>query len=251
MGFGLGVLQQYGSLAWLFLLFKAFMLVDCVRSGNDRMWYVIVFVPFGEFAYFFMFKAHDPALRRALRAIIPQARVSLEQLRREADQSPSFKNRERFADALLEAHRFAEARTLYEQLLQFTSDNRSQLLRLAQCARGEGLLEQAAEILRPIVNTDLKYSDYRAALELASIETELARNSEAVTLLKRITAQSDRLDLRLELAKALLLLPQGATEETKRLLDEIIADFRSSPPFYRRENRRVFRDAKRLRRGLT
>jgi hypothetical protein len=215
------------------------------------MWYVIVFVPFGEFAYFFMFKAHDPALRRALRAIIPQARVSLEQLRREADQSPSFKNRERFADGLLEARRFAEARPLYEQLLQSTSDNRSLLLRLAQCDRGEGLLEQAAEILRPIVNTDLKYSDYRAALELASIETELARNSEAVILLKRITAQSDRLDLRLELAKALLLQAKGAPDETMRLLDDIIADFRSSPPFYRRENRRVFRDAKRLRRGLT
>ena len=247
MGIGLGILQQYGSVAWLFLIFKAFMLVDCIRTGNDRMWYVIVFVPFGEFAYFFMFKAQDPALRKALRTIIPRARVSIELLRREAEQSPSFKNREQYADALLDARRYPEARILYEQMLHSTSDNRSLLLRLARCARSEGLLKETVELLGPIVEADIKYDDYKAALELAAVNAELGQHAEAVALLRRVTAQSSRLDLRLELARALLLQPEKSTADIAHLLDEIMADFRSSPAFYRRENRRVFRETRKLR----
>ena len=44
-------------------IFKGWMLIDAIRRGGccNNYWYmVIVFVPFGEWAYFLMIKAHDP-----------------------------------------------------------------------------------------------------------------------------------------------------------------------------------------------
>jgi len=252
MGFGLQqyAFEGYGWLAGVFLAFKAWMLMDSIRSGNDRMWYIILFVPFGEFVYFLMFKANDPQIRRRILRLLPKGRVNLDHLRREAEQSPSQRNRELYADGLLEARRFAEASAIYEQLLKSTSENKSLLMRLALCAKGAGNAQAASDILRSIVGRDPKFADYRAAIELAAIEREQGRVSEAATLMKTVNEQTSRLDLRLELARAMMGCSGGSKAELEALLDDIIADFRTSPAFYRRENRRVFREARRLRRDV-
>lgn len=70
--------DDFGVFALLFLIFKVWMIIDAIQSGNDRMWYVIVFVPFGEVIYFFMFKVHDPALRSLWRRVFPKPKPSLD-----------------------------------------------------------------------------------------------------------------------------------------------------------------------------
>jgi len=248
----------FSFLALVCLAFKGWMIMDAIRSGNDRMWYIILFVPFGEWIYFFMFKAHDPHVRRYLKRILPQRKANLEMLKREAVNSPSVRNRQLLADGLFDAGKFDEALGAYEGILKSSAENRSILYRVAQCHHKLAELDKAQTILQEIVKHDRKFQDYQAVLELAEIAQERGDARQALTLLRELNTISSRLDLRLALVRATLEstgTPNGdpipaSNDHVCVLLDEIIHDFRSSPAFYRRENGRIFREARRLRRGL-
>ena len=50
----------------LFILqhaFMAWMLIDAIRRRADGYWYLIIFIPFGEWFYFFRVKIHDPEMQ--------------------------------------------------------------------------------------------------------------------------------------------------------------------------------------------
>ena len=98
--------EQFGAIAFVFVFLKMWMVTDALRTGNDRMWYLIVFLPFGEIAYFILFKLGDLLPRDWWRKLIPVRKSSLATLERAAEHSPSFNNRVAYADALFDRGRY-------------------------------------------------------------------------------------------------------------------------------------------------
>jgi len=43
--------------------FSLWMLVDALQRRQERYWYFVVLMPFGELVYFFVVKIHDPDMR--------------------------------------------------------------------------------------------------------------------------------------------------------------------------------------------
>jgi hypothetical protein len=92
--------------------FSLWMLVDAARRGAGYVWYMIIMMPFGEVAYFFAVKIHDPefaAFRRNAFSKPP----SLDQLGFNAEHAPSFENRLMLAQGLHDNGRHVEAAELF------------------------------------------------------------------------------------------------------------------------------------------
>jgi thioredoxin-like negative regulator of GroEL len=156
-----------------------------------------------------------------------------------------------YADALFDRGRYPEALSIYEALLRATSDNNKLVFKLALCLRAAGNLVGARDALAALVGRNIAYSNYRAVLELASVEQSLGNHDPAIDLLRRACAQTQRLELRLELARALTLRGnESDSDELDALVEDILHDFKTAPLFYRRKNRELFRSTKRLRREM-
>jgi hypothetical protein len=251
MGFGLSHygLEGYGWVGALLLLFKGWMVMDAIRSGNDKMWYVIVFVPFGELIYFFTFKLPDFIPWYTLRGLIPKPKVPLKQLQRAASESPSIKNKELYVEGLMREKEYSKALPIIEEMLQGTNENSLLLFQLARCLNASGDKKRAIEILTSLYKRNPALFDYQCSILLAQLESEIGDQESSENRLRSIASQNSRLEIKLELAKALAGSGKNS-EEVRTLLATIIEDFRSSPAFYRRRNRAVFRSAKRLQRSL-
>ena len=251
MGFGLSHygIEGYGWIGVLLLLFKGWMVMDAMRSGNDKMWYLIVFVPFGELIYFFTFKLPDFIPWYSLRTLIPKPKVPLKQLQRAATESPSIKNKELYVEGLIREKEYSKALPLIEEMLVGTNENSSLLFQLATCLNATGDKKRAIEILTSLYNRNPALFDYQGSILLAQLEIETGDQDAAERRLREIASQNSRLEIKLELAK-MLSSNQKNLSEVQTLLDTIIEDFRSSPAFYRRRNRAVFRGAKRLQKNL-
>ena len=94
--------------------FSLWMLVDAARRGAGYVWYMIIMMPFGEVAYFLAVKIHDPEFAAFRRRPRP---ASLDQLRFNAEYTPSFENQLMLAQGLHDADRHVEAAELFQQLL--------------------------------------------------------------------------------------------------------------------------------------
>ncbi len=46
-------------LLYLSYAFSIWMMVDAYKRGASHFWYLIIFIPFGEWVYFFLVKAQD------------------------------------------------------------------------------------------------------------------------------------------------------------------------------------------------
>lgn len=228
---------------------KLWMIIAAKRSGDDRLIPIIFFIPFAEWYYFFGYKAVDSRFVKFVHQLFGGPKpITLESLKAESDRSPSMINRLRYADALFDAGDYRAARSLYEVMLKATAENKQLLLRVARCLRQEGEDKVALDILSRVVSQDYKCDDYKAALELADLHGKFGQAPEAVRLLSDICEVSQRLDVRLALAKAKLSVSEGATNlgEAETVLKEVLVEFKASPGFYRKRNRWVFQEAKRL-----
>jgi|LakMenEpi03Aug12_release.lakeMendotaPanAssembly.Ray.scaffolds.fasta_scaffold252779_2 hypothetical protein len=251
MGLGLSHygLEGYGWIGALLLLFKGWMVMDAIRSGNDKMWFFIVFVPFGELIYFFTFKLPDFIPWYTLRGLIPKPKVPLKQLQRAATESPSIKNKELYVEGLMREREYSKALPLIEEMLQGTNENSLLLFQLALCLNASGNKKRAIEILTSLYDRNPALFDYQGSILLAQLESEMGDQEAAEKRLRAIASQNSRLEIKLQLAKTLAAHGKNLGE-AQSLINTIIEDFRSSPSFYRRRNRAVFRSAKRLQRAL-
>lgn len=228
----------YGSLA-----FKAWMLVDALQRGCAYMWYfLIVAVPFGEWAYFIAVKSHDYRWRHTLFRF--QRPPSIEKLRYTAEMSPSLENRALLAQALCERGEHQQALEIFEELVGRDPLFKRAVYGLARCHMQLGRFEQALEPLTRLVDMERGYSDYGAWVDLARCHQGLGDVDTALELLRSLVKARPRLEHVIELARA--LRTAGRAAEAQRLLGEALLDYRHSPRHVRRLFRAHARTAKKL-----
>ena len=234
--------------------FKVWMVVDAMhrlgRSSccNNYWLWIIIFVPFGEVAYFFTFKIHDPEFLRIKRRLFTN-RVSLDELRYNAEQSPSIHNKVVLAQALCDAEQYVDASRLFAEVLRFDEKHKDVLYGMAFCKIRAGDMAGALEPLEKLISIEPSHKDYDTAMELAEIYWRLDQKEKTLDLLKRIAKQTQRLQPAASLAKYLVRLERKS--EAKSLLESTLRDFKHAPKFVQRIDRAAASEAQSLLKSIS
>lgn len=235
-----------GFLAYLAVAFKLWMVIDAVRRRVNMLWYLLLMLPLGDWIYFFTVKLADFNVRPGSPAV--DAGPTLEDLRREASASPSFHNRARLAWALLEAGEHVEAAGYFEQCLRTHPRDRDARHGLGLAWLGAGDRAKAIEVLQELVEHNVAYDDYGAALRLAGALFEEARQDEALALFEVIARHGRRIDHDVELARHQIRADRP--EDARATLARALERFEALPDDARLRSGATATEARRLLRTL-
>lgn len=229
-------------------VFMAWMLVDAIRRGAPARWFWIIFIPFGEWFYFFMVKIHDPEMTWLKNLFRYEKPATLESLRYRYEQTPSLANRLRLAQALHDAGAYDEGAELFAAVLERQPETREALLGLALCRAGQGDDEAAVALLERLIEVDRAFGEYQPWLYLTEALWRLGRRDEALALLERLVATSPRLGHSVALAQ--LQVQADQPEAARETLWQALEHHDHAPRFAQRNNRGWARQAKRLLKQL-
>ncbi len=230
--------------------FSLWLLVDAIRRRRAVYWYPIIMLPFGEWFYFFMVKIHDPDmlwLKEGFQRLTAK-RVTVEQLRFQLGQTPSFSNTLALAQALHDRERYSEAAELFKRALEIDADSKAALYGLALSLLGLDDHPPAIGHLRKLIALEPSFQDYAAWSNLAYALSRTGRQEETIELLGRLVDSSPRLNHRLLYAH--YLMQDGLEDKAREQIEEGLIEYRQAPPFLKRRNRAYARQAKRMLKQL-
>jgi len=232
--------------------FSVWMLVDAIgRRGIPRYWYWVVLMPFGEWFYFFKYKIHDPdfAWLKAPFGSLLDRPLSIQELRHQAEETPSLDNKLSLAQALHDADEYEEASKLFESALEMDSDSCDALYGLGVSRIGLGDEEGAVEPLRRLVDIDPRHHDYDGWAKLAQALWKLDRRPETIEVVSRLVKTSPRLQHRI--AYAYYLGTAEHRDEAQAQLATALQEFEYAPKYMRRRQRALAKKAKEMLRQLS
>jgi Flp pilus assembly protein TadD len=219
------------------------MLVDAARRGAGYVWYLIIMMPFGEIAYFLAVKIHDPEFM-ALWHRFTWRPPSLDQVRFEAELTPSFQNRSILAHTLHDDGHFGEATELFRELLASEPEDKPALYGLACSLAGAGQTAAAIDALKQLTTLDFAYAEHAAGSKLAELYDAEDRREEALAMREAVARASGSLAHQTELASALAALGRGA--EARALLERGLHEYAHSPRYVQKTQKRSARAARRV-----
>jgi hypothetical protein len=225
-------------------LFMVWMAVDAYRSHAEQFWYwVIFFVPvLGAWVYFFAVMA--PRLASGHQLTWFQRKVSLDELRYRAQQTPTLANNLALGQGLIARNAFDEAIPILEAAHKVEPDHGSVLYALSLCHARQGQFDQAAAFLERLIRKDPRWSDYEAWRLL--IETHLGAGRHDAALEKARDLVKYTPTLRHKCILGEILIDQSYKGEARALLDQALDDHAFAPPAIRRHNRLWAKQAARL-----
>src|SRR5262249_47364904 len=141
------------------------MLVDCHRRSADGFWFWVILLlqPIGVWVYFFAVKARDFQGFQGLTGWFAfQRRPSLEELRYQAEQTPTLANHLALGERLVERGAHADAIRHLEAARAREPEHGQVLFSLAVCQVELGRPQEAVPLLEKILARDRSWSDYKA-----------------------------------------------------------------------------------------
>ena len=238
------VLRLLGFVA---IAFNVWMLIDAYRRRAETYWlWIIMGVPGGSIAYFFLVKIRDrnvQALGRRVLATIERPPPP-EVLRQRWEDSPSFANRLALAQGLADAGAYAESLTHFEALLETRPADADALYGRGVCQLELGNAAAATLTFEKLIELAPSYREYAAWAELADALERQGRRTEALEQLRALVRHAPHLPHQILLAQQLLRL--GSKPEAVALLERALREHAAAPRYVRRENRVFARQAKRL-----
>jgi hypothetical protein len=226
---------------------KAWMFVDAVRRKVDTHWYyLILFVPLGEVAYFFQVKLKDPGVHFMTRRLLESLKrpPTVPELEREHKRTPSLHNRTRLAQGVFDAGAFEAAREHFEAVLAQQPDDKAARHGIACCHIELGDPALAIPILRQLLDDHPQYRDYEPWAELVDALWRTDERDESLVLAAELVKRSPR--LRHIVLHAGYLRRAGRHDEAREALREALDEEQDAPRHVRRQNRPFARQAKQM-----
>jgi hypothetical protein len=227
------------------------MFYDAIRRRAETYWYFIIMMPFGEIVYFFMVKIHDRELyqiKNLLTFSFFTEKVSVDKLRYEFRQTPSFANMVRLAQALHDRGEYQEAAELFEQARKLDDTSKDVLYGLALARTGLEEYESAVGHLQKLVEDDPQYKGYTAWPSLAYALWMAGQHDQAVESLAELVRISPRMSHRLLYAE--YLIEAGRHDAAGDQIGIAIEDYTHAPSFQKRKDRHCYHKAKKLLKQL-
>ncbi len=230
---------------FLFLLQTAFslwMLVDAINRGAPVWWFVVVMVPFGEWAYFFAVFLPNHRYGEELKRKLFSKPVSVTQLRADLEETPSHENRVRLAQGLHDAGTYREAAALFADIVAAHPQDIDALYGYARCAFEEGERAAGIDALERVVERDMSYRDFEPCRELGRAYWDDDRKPDAVDLLERACGKTQRIGPHYAYASYLIAMDRPA--DARPVLERALRAYDGSPRFIKRADRLTARAAR-------
>lgn len=223
-------------------VFKLWMVVDLIQRGAPGYWFwVILWLPFGEWAYFLVVKRPELVAGFERRR---QARpLPLETLRYRYRENACAENAVVLADRLL-AESPDEAIALYSEVLARNPVYLRALHGLGRARLAAGDAAAAEDAFRRVLEQDSGYADRQVWLDLAEALERGGRPDAAVEVLEQLVRTDPRIHHVIALASA--LASAGRPAEASASLQAALEHHRHSPRHLRRFTRRDARRAAKL-----
>ena len=230
-------------------VFMLWMLIDAIRRKADGYWYLIIFIPLGEWVYFFSIKIHDPQFQRFKQMFFPKNRPSLKELRYRANESPTIENRCTLAQALNHAGEYSDAAEIFSEILSREPSDCPARYGLGTAKAGLQDYEGAVEILERLVAQNPSYNDYGGWLQLVDAYWKINRREKALQCARELVKTSPRTNHKVTMAFYLREL--GHPQEARSMLVETLEEYEYSPAFVKRSYRTWAKRAKHMLRELS
>lgn len=211
------------------------MLVDAAKRRADFWWYAVIFMPFGEWIYFFTVKAKDPDMQALKDKWLGGAKgPALDKLRFQVRETPSVRNKITLAKALHDADKFGEAADLFGTLARDDPDDLESQFGLASCRAGLQEWTAAAEGFEAIVKRDQSYKDYWAWLQWIDALWETGERERALTCAAELVATSPRINHSVTYGH--YLSEVGRSDEAIETIERALQEYKHSPAFTQRRD---------------
>ncbi|MCP4592339.1 MAG: tetratricopeptide repeat protein [bacterium] len=230
--------------------FSAWMFYDAIHRRTETYWFFIIWLPFGEILYFFLVKINDPeffAIRKMLDFPRPK-RISIDKIRYQFQQTPSFANMVLLAQALHDRGEYQEAAELFTQALKIDSSSPEALLGLSLTEIGLEEYETAVEHLQMLTDVNPQYDGYSAWPNLAYALWMAGRHDESVAALAGLVRTNPRPNHRLLYADYLAQANQ--VDAARQQISIVLEDYTHSSPSQKRRNRASYRQATKMLKQL-
>ncbi|HEX2676601.1 MAG TPA: tetratricopeptide repeat protein [Polyangiales bacterium] len=225
-------------------MFSLWMMVDAMQRGAARYWYPMVWLPGGPLVYFFMVKIHDREFRGILKLWekLTKPKVTLEQLRFQAVETPSFGNKLLLAQGLFDAQLYSEAAPVFAGLLAEDDEHKGALYGLALCRIELKEYEPAIEALRLLVEIKPSFHDYDGWARLAYALRQSDQFDAALEVLATLVRKAPRVPHRVLYARYLREAQQ--LEEARKQIELALQAHKYAPRFQKRQDAAAARAGK-------
>ena len=226
--------------------FSLWLVIDAIRRSAAYYWYPVIMMPFGEWIYFFMVKIHDPEFdsAREFYTRLTTKKVTVEELKFRAEQSPSFANKTTLAQALYDQGSYREAAELFAEGVAMHDDSRDALYGLALSHGALAEYPEAIAGFEKLIALDPAFRDYAAYADFAQVLSQSGRLPEAKELLAGLVHNSPRLSHRVLYAH--YLMHDGQGEAAGEQLRVGLSEYDHAPRYVQRRNRAWARRAKQM-----
>jgi hypothetical protein len=231
------------------LIVQAIALFHFIRRRPDSYWIWIILIGggLGAAAYIVAEVIPDAALLRSSFAGFTRRRriVELEGI---IQVNPAIGNREELADLYLEEHKYAEARRLYDQVIQAQPDEIDPYYRrgLAELALADA--QAALGDLERVVSKDPKYDFHRAMGLLGQAQSLSGQPARADQSFQAAIAMTTLSETYFHYAS--FLASQHRSAEAREFAQRILDKKPTMPRYLRRRERPWFRKAQALLKRL-
>lgn len=229
-------------------VFMLWMLVHAVRSRAEYYWFLIIFMPFGEWAYFFAVRIREPDMSW-LRDVLSYRRPpQLRDLRYRFRESPSLANKLALAQGLHDGGHYDEAAGLFGELVAAAPDDSEASYGLGLCREELGDPEGAVCQYRSLIERHRSFRDYAVVVRLAEVLWKMERREEALQTLAALVETSPRTSHRV--IHAHHLAEDGRVTEARSVVDDALLYYAHAPRYVKRRYWRWALSARHLRREL-
>lgn len=233
------------ALGVLTLGFQIWMIVDCVRNGNDLywIWIILIFGPIGALIYFFSFVYGGSGIERSF-SKRRMHRQHIEELQQKIHHLDKADHYAELGDVYRQQQKWSLAQQAYESALE-----RDLAMFDAQAHLGYVLLAQnraveAWKFLGPAYQQKPQFDKGDLLWHCARCQAALGQLSSARELYERFLTSHSYLQAQVEYAEVLERL--GDKPACIAALKQAIADGQNAPRFIRRTNRPWLLKARRL-----
>jgi hypothetical protein len=220
------------------------MIVDAIKREAPFYWFlIIIFIPFGQWIYFFMVKIQSfesKPLRNPLAARGP----SIKELRYNYNKSKSVLNKVLLAQALCRKKEYEEAAKLFEEVIAFDKENKEALHGLGRCKMGMKAYDEAEKYLKKVIELEKSFENYEPWIDLANVLWLSEQKDDTIQLLRELVQSSPRIGHETILAEHLIKVDKKG--EAREILEGILEDYKHEPSYAKKTNRQWIRKAKHL-----
>jgi hypothetical protein len=232
----------------LVFAFQIWMIVDCVRSGNEWYWiWIILFLgPVGALIYFFVCRYRSTGIERSFSKRRIQQR-QMEELKSKIHHLDKAYHYAELGDLYRERHEWALAQQAYESALERDDSLFDATVHLGYVLLAQGRAADAWKLLEPAFQHQPSFESGQLIWQCARCQAALGQVQQARQLYERLLENHSYFEAQYEYSELLGRL--GDKEACVAAARQLVEDVKHAPRFHQRAGRPWLRKAQHLLRS--